>query len=76
MLATLNVSTESTATAPCYVAVLACDEPHPRHQRQPPALRAMPDNCVDLIYLDPPFNSGAVAQIGRGQRAVHARSIA
>ena len=24
-----------------------------------PALRAMPDDCVDLIYLDPPFNSGA-----------------
>ncbi len=24
-----------------------------------PALRAMPDACVDLIYLDPPFNSGA-----------------
>ena len=24
-----------------------------------PALRAMPDNCVDLIYLDPPFNTGA-----------------
>ena len=24
-----------------------------------PALRTMPDDCVDLIYLDPPFNSGA-----------------
>ncbi len=23
-----------------------------------PALRALPDACVDLIYLDPPFNSG------------------
>ncbi len=23
-----------------------------------PALRALPDACIDLIYLDPPFNSG------------------
>src|SRR5690606_8725085 len=25
-----------------------------------PVLRSMPDACVDLIYVDPPFNSGRI----------------
>ena len=28
-------------------------------------LQALPDACVDLIYIDPPFNTGKVQQRAR-----------
>ena len=39
-----------------------------------PSLRALPDACVDLIYLDPPFNSGRayLDPIGLDESAVRA----
>ena len=40
-----------------------------------PALRAMPNNCVDLIYLDPPFNSGADYLNPIGIPAAQARGL-
>ena len=40
-----------------------------------PALRAMPDDCVDLIYLDPPFNSGADYLNPIGLSAAEARGL-
>ena len=32
-------------------------------------LRALPDACLDLVYLDPPFNTGK-AQVQRRLRTV------
>ncbi|MDE2969737.1 MAG: DNA methyltransferase [Chloroflexota bacterium] len=40
-----------------------------------PALRSMPDDCVDLIYLDPPFNSDTEYYNPLRSREVEARRL-
>jgi DNA modification methylase len=36
-------------------------------------LRKLPDDCVDLIYIDPPFNSNRNYEVFRGGHPRHWR---
>lgn len=40
-----------------------------------PTLRSMPDSCVGLIYLDPPFNSDTAYYNPLRPRAVEAQKL-
>ena len=42
---------------------------HPRHllRRQPGTAQNLPDACVDLIYIDPPFNSNRNYEVFWGE---------